>query len=92
MRATTAAARCVALALVFGDDARLDTGDFRRARGGRDDDHYGVGDAILLILLTCTHLSLFMSPRKKPLALPTASFTGDLAAMELYNAASKSVC
>ena len=53
MRATTAAARCVALALVFGDDARLDTGDFRRARGGRDDDHYGVGDAILLILLTC---------------------------------------
>lgn len=88
MRATTAAARCVARALVFGDDARLDTGDFRRARGGRDDDHYGVGDAILLI----THLSLFMSPRKKPLALPTASFTGDLAAMELYNAASKSVC
>lgn len=54
MRATTAAARCVARALVFGDDARLDTGDFRRARGGRDDDHYGVGDVILLILLlTC---------------------------------------
>lgn len=50
MRATTAAARCVARALVFGDDARLDTGDFRRARGGRDDDHYGVGDAILVYL------------------------------------------
>ena len=54
VRATTAAARCVARALVFGDDARLDTGDFRRARGGRDEEQYGVVDAILLI----TNLSL----------------------------------